>query len=190
VATSAIRQPTLSDTYLPAANALQQLALIVAGSLLLAAASQLTLPLPFTPVPLTGQSFAVLLIGASLGSKRGPAAVLLYVLEGWSGLPFFAAGATVASAGYLFGFVLAAAVVGFLAERGFDRHFGRAVVAMLAGQAAIFLVGVPWLGTFVGMSHAIPMGLVPFIPGDLLKLLLAAATLPLVWKVLPEKRQR
>lgn len=189
MATTALKRFTLADTFLPSATALQNAALIVAGSLLLAASAQLSVYLPFTPVPLTGQTFAVLLLGACLGSWRGAAAVALYLVEGLTGMPFFAAGATVATAGYLLGFMLAAAVVGWLSERGWDRSFGRAVVAMLVGELAILACGAAWLATFVGASRAIPMGVLPFLPGDLIKVLLAAGALPLAWKLLPRPQQ-
>lgn len=182
---------TIIDALLPWRSLAYQLALIVAGSLLLALLAQVIIPLPFTPVPITGQTYGVLLVGAVLGSRRGSASMLLYILEGSLGLPFFAGGKSGLSdptTGYLLGFVLAAFLVGWLAERGWDRRFGSAVLAMLTGEVAIYLAGVPWLAAFLGVEKAIAGGLLPFIPGDAFKLLLAAATLPVAWRWLPRTR--
>ena len=171
----------------PRGGIVRDAALALGGSLLIALSAQIAIPLWFTPVPLTGQTFAVLLVGAALGSRRGAAALALYLLEGGIGLPFFAMGASGwpagPSGGYLLGFVAAAYVVGLLAERGWDRRFVTAAVAMLAGEAAIYAVGLPWLGFYVGPEKAVPLGLLPFIPGDAVKLALAALALPSTWKV-------
>ena len=164
--------------------------LLIAGfSLVVALSAQVAIPLPGTPVPITGQTFGVLLTGALLGSGRGFLAVALYVLEGAMGLPVFAQGHSglhallaTPSAGYLWACPFAAALVGALAERGWDRRFATAACAMLAGNAVFYLVGLPWLARFVGTAHALPMGLYPFLPGDLIKLLLAAALLPAAWQ--------
>ena len=165
-------------------------ALVTVGSALIALSARIAIPLPFSPVPITGQTFAVLLIGALLGSRRGALAVILYLLEGTAGLPFFAGGsgglARLAgpTGGYLIGFVAAAFTVGLLAERGWDRRVWSTVLAMLAGNAIIYACGLPWLGRFVGEGNVLSLGLLPFIPGDLLKLALAAITLPAGWRLL------
>ncbi len=162
-------------------------ALIFAASLFIALMAHVRLPLPFTPVPVTGQTFAVLVVGAVLGSRRGTAAVLAYLAEGLLGLPVFAGGAGLAYAlgptgGYLLGFVAAAFLTGLLAERGGDRRFASAWVGFLLGEAAIYALGVPWLAHFVGFPQAVAMGLLPFIVGDLAKALVAGLLLPIAWQ--------
>lgn len=165
--------------------------LIVGGALLTAAAAQLKISLGFTPVPITGQTFSVLLVGAGLGWRRGAASQLLYVALGAIGLPFYAGGeggwtaATGSTAGYLVGFVAAAAVVGWLAERKQDRRIDTSIPAMLAGSAVIYLFGLVWLAHSVGVDSttAIQYGLTPFLVGDAIKLAFAGALLPLAWRV-------
>jgi biotin transport system substrate-specific component len=172
--------------------------LIVLGSLLVAAAAQLTIHLRF--VPITIQTLAVLLVGATLGSLRGGTAIALYLAEGAAGLPFFAEGKSGvdylilrdplhATGGYLWGFLLAAVLVGFLAERGWDRNLGSALGAMFLGNVAIYLVGLPWLAEAIDTSieAALPFGLYPFIIGDTIKLLLAAGALPVAWRLIGKR---
>jgi len=185
---------TLVETILPQTGFLVELALILGGSALVALSAQVSIPLPWTPVPITGQTFGVLLVGALLGSFRGVLSLLTYLAEGAAGLPVFAGGSGGylklfgPSGGYLWGFVAAAFVVGFLAERGWDRHPLRAALAMLAGNVVIYLFGLPWLARFVPPEQVLAAGLYPFIPGDLLKLLLAASALPSGWWVLRQIR--
>jgi biotin transport system substrate-specific component len=163
--------------------------LVIAGALLTAAAAQLTVHLPWTPVPITAQTFAVLLIGGSLGWRRGAASMALYVALGAIGLPFYAEAtggwtiATGTTAGYLVGFIFAAALVGWLAERGQDRRLDTSVPAMLAGTAVIYLLGVSWLAHDLGVDSTTAMGygLTPFLIGDLLKLAVAGLVLPVAW---------
>jgi len=162
--------------------------LVTAGSLLVALMAQIAIPLPFSPVPITGQTFAVLLIGMVLGPKRGALSLLLYLFEGGVGLPFFAGGrgggAVIAgpTGGYLFGFIAAAWVVGNLAQRGMDRNLVTAFLSFLLGSAVIYLFGVLWLSAFVGIPQAIQAGMMPFLLGDLIKAILAGAALPLAWR--------
>jgi biotin transport system substrate-specific component len=182
-----IALPTLSSRA-------RTVALVVAGALLTAAAAQVVIHLPWTPVPITGQTFAVLLVGGALGWRRGAASMALYVALGAVGLPFYAQAAdgsrggwemaTGSTAGYLVGFVLAAALVGRLAERGQDRRFDTGVPTMLAGTAVIYLCGVSWLAHDLGVDSttALEYGLTPFVVGDALKLLLAGALMPLAWR--------
>ncbi|WP_307798145.1 biotin transporter BioY [Actinoplanes flavus] len=149
-------------------------------------AAQISLPVPGSPVPITGQTFAVLLVGASLGATRGAAGMLLYVVAGALGVPWFADGASgwpSATAGYLIGFVLAAALAGQLAALGGDRRPLHTIGLMAAGNALIYLVGVPWLAfsTGIGLTTAVSLGLTPYLLGDVLKMLLAAALLPGAW---------
>jgi biotin transporter BioY len=169
-------------------------ALILAGSLFIALSAQLAFRLPFTPVPITGQTFAVLLTGALLGSRRGALAALGYLGEGVSGLPVFASGGGALAhlmgptGGYLAGFVLAAFVTGFLAERGWDRRVSTTLLAMLLGNIVIYVPGLIWLAAFVGVDKMLGMGLYPFIIGDLLKIACATALLPLGWKLVRIKK--
>ncbi|HXF73159.1 MAG TPA: biotin transporter BioY [Actinomycetota bacterium] len=192
---------TLASTLVPRARAsaaASRVALAVAGSLLVAALAQLRIPLPFTPVPITGQTLGVLLVGAALGPGLGAASMGLYLLEGAIGLPFFAGGAhgwsvlglASATGGYLWGFVAAAAVVGWLARRGWDRSFRGAVAAMLIGEVVLYAVGVPWLAAALGVpaERALELGLYPFVLGDVLKLFAAAVLLPSAWRLVGEER--
>jgi biotin transport system substrate-specific component len=170
--------------------------LIVLGSLVVAGLAQVSIRLPFTPVPVTGQTLGVLLVGASLGAARGGGSLLLYLAEGAAGLPVFAEGRsgidflTLAdpahtTGGYLWGFVIAAAVVGFLAQRGWDRNIGSALGAMFVGEIVIFACGIPWLAAAIGVSgeEALTLGLYPFVLGECLKLAIAAGALPGAWKL-------
>lgn len=180
---------TLADL-LPRTRA-RTVALVVGFALLTAAAAQVTIPLPWTPVPVTGQTFAVLLAGATLGWRAGGASQLLYVALGAVGLPFYADGAggwqvaTGATGGYLVGFVVAAALVGLLAEHGQDRTVLTSVPAMLAGTAVIYLFGVTWLAAVldVDATTAMTKGLLPFLIGDAIKLVAAGLVLPAAWRV-------
>jgi len=183
--------PTLSTRYFPRTSEwMRNLSLIVLGSLLLAALAQIKIILPFTPVPITGQTFGVLLIGAALGSKRGAATILLYLSEGAMGLPFFAGGGsglgilTGATAGYLVGFVGAAYAIGLLAERGLERSVRTSVIPFLVGTVIIYACGVAWLSIVLGsFSNAVTLGVVPFLLGDVIKLTAASLMLPAAWKL-------
>jgi biotin transport system substrate-specific component len=163
-------------------------ALVVGGSLIVALSAQVALRLPFSPVPVTGQTLAVLLVGALLGSQRGAASLLAYLVEGLAGLPVFAQGASGLAyalgptGGYLFGFVGAAFVAGWLAERGWDRRAGTTALAMLAGNAVIYAFGLSWLAMYVG-PRAVALGLLPYVAGDVIKVIAAAALLPLGWRI-------
>jgi len=173
---------------------LYDIVLVAGASLFIALMAQLTIYLPFSPVPVTGQTLAVLLIGALLGSSRGSMAVLAYLAEGVAGMPVFAGGlagpAVLAgpTGGYLAGFVVAAYAVGWLAERGWDRNAVTTAAAMLVGNAAIYISGLAWLAQFVGGQNAPAAGLYPFIPGDIAKLIFAALLLPIGWKLLALKK--
>jgi len=173
---------------------LYDVALVVGGSLVVALSAQVAIPLPFSPVPISAQTLAVLLIGALLGSRRGGLCLATYVLEGAAGLPVFAGGRggvvhlVGPTGGYLVGFIAAAFAVGLLAERGWDRRVSTTLLMMLLGNALIYVFGLPWLARFVGGQRVLALGLLPFIPGDLLKLTLSAALLPSGWKVLARER--
>ncbi len=182
----------LSNRYFPRMAAWQrESGLLLTGSLLVALFAQVRIPLPFTPVPITGQTFAVLLVGAALGARRGAAALTLYLLEGALGLPFFAGGRgglhvlSGATAGYLFGFVLAAWLTGRLAERGLERNVRTSLLPFVAGSLVIYICGLAWLTVVRGsLRQAIILGLLPFLPGDAVKLLAAALALPAAWRLL------
>jgi biotin transport system substrate-specific component len=169
----------------------RDIALVIAGALLIYLTARIAIPVPGSPVPITGQTFGVLLVGGALGLRRGLIAVALYVLLGVVGLPFFAegkGGLTViwgATGGYLVGFVVAAAVVGRLAELGWDRRIVGALGAMLVGSLIIYGIGLPWLMVVRGETVAwtIANGLTPFLLGDALKLVLAAVLFPAAWWV-------
>ena len=171
------------------------LALVLGGNLLVALSSRVAVPLPFSPVPITGQTLAVLLVGASLGARRGALSLLLYLVQGAMGLPVFAGGASGLvrvvgpTGGYLWGFVLAAFVVGSLAERGWSRRMYSAVLAMSIGNAAIYLAGLPWLARFTGVERVLPLGLYPFVVGDVIKVALAAIVLTTGRRMLPLRRE-
>jgi biotin transport system substrate-specific component len=188
---------TLRLAVLPRTGLLADVLLVVAGAGLIAASAQLTIPLPFTPVPITGQTFSVLLVGASLGTVRGGSSASLYVLAGIAGAPVYAdahAGWDVivgASGGYLVSYPIVAALTGWLAERRWDRRFSSAIGAMLTGNVLIYLFGLPWLAVVLdtGLERTLELGLYPFIPGDTLKLYLAAALLPTAWRVVERTRR-
>ncbi len=164
---------------------------MVAGTGLVAGAAQISVSLPFTPVPITGQTFTVVLVGASLGMIRGCASLVLYLWLGVAGAPIYADQAhgwsvvTSASGGYIVGFVAAAAVTGFLAERRWDRRLSSSIGSMLTGNVIIYLVGLPWLAVVLdtNLEKTLEFGLYPFVPGDVFKLYLAAALLPGAWKI-------
>jgi biotin transport system substrate-specific component len=186
--------PTIARRAWPLANTrLRQLALVTAGSLLVALLAQVRIPLPFTPVPLTGQTLAVLLVGAALGSRGGAASLALYLVAGALGLPVFTGwGSGLAhlagpTGGYLLGFVVAAFVVGWLCERRLDRRWRTALLPFLAGELVIYACGLPWLAAYVGAENALAAGLWPFLPGDALKLLLAALALPAAWRAVESR---
>jgi biotin transport system substrate-specific component len=178
-------------------SAVISVALVVGFALLTALSAQIIIPLPFTPVPITGQTFAVLLSGAVLGSTLGPASQILYFLLGAIGLPFYAGGergwttAFGATGGYLIGFAVAAWIVGRLAELRQDRSVITAIPAFLAGNVIIHLFGVPWLAYRLGVSwpEAVQLGTVPFIIGDLVKVVVAGLLLPGSWKLIDELRR-
>lgn len=145
------------------------------------------------PVPVTMQTFVILTIGMAYGWRLGGATLLLYLAEGAVGLPVFSAGGGIAyfagpTGGYLVGFVLAAALTGWLAERGMDRRPATTALAMLAGNVAIYVPGVLWLTTLIGFEKAVQFGLTPFLMSDLVKLVLAAAIMPLAWKAVRSLR--
>lgn len=170
---------------------LRDLGLVLAGTALLIVGSRVAIPLPGNPVPFTLQTLAVLLVGGALGMRRGALSAALFLALGLVGLPVFAdsrGGLAVvlgATGGYLVGFLLAAALVGRLAELGWDRRLGGSIGMNALGTAAIYLVGVPWLAvtTQLSLGDAVRLGLLPFLAADVIKLLVAAGTFPAAWWV-------
>lgn len=194
--TSYAKAETLTSAVLAPLNLVRSVILIIAFSLLTALAAQVVIPLPWTPVPITGQTFAVLLTGALLGSRLGALAMFAYLIEGASGLPFFYGGGSGVAhllfsptSGYLLAYPVAAFVVGLLAERGWDRRFLTAAAAMVVGSIVILLSGWAWLARFVGPAPAFEGGVAPFLIGDLLKIALAAAVLPSGWALLRRRNE-
>lgn len=165
--------------------------LVVSGSLLIALLAQVSIKLPFTPVPITGQTLGVLLVGTAYGWARGGLTVALYLAEIAAGLPFAAEGKSglevlglaTASGGYLWGFLLAGLLCGWLANRGWDRDVRSSLGVMLLGSLVIYAVGVPWLAASIGVpaAKALELGVYPFVLGDVMKLLVAAGLLPAAW---------
>jgi len=188
-----VRMPTLAEAMLDslmtpsaATSAVTKAALVVFGSLLLAVSAQFKIPL--YPVPVTGQTLVVLLIGMTYGPRLGGITLAAYLFEGALGLPVFAGGAAGAAvlmgptAGYLFGFLLAAIAMGYLAERGMGRTVVSTIAAMVIGNCVIYLCGALWLANFIGFGQAIAAGVVPFLYGDALKLVVAAGLMPWAWR--------
>ena len=175
----------LSERLWPASGLLRNAVLTVVGSLIVAAAAQVNVPM--IPVPMTLQSLAVLMIGAAYGSRLGAATLALYALEGAIGLPVFAefkSGIMLASFGYVLGFIAAAYVVGFLAERGWDRSPVKMFAAMILGAAVLYVPGLLWLSAWIGAEKAVQFGLLPFIMGDVVKAAVAALGFPAAWALL------
>lgn len=167
-----------------------KVALVIGGSILLALSAHIKVP--FYPVPVTMQTMLVLMIGMAFGPRLGFATIMAYLAQGAMGLPVFAGGAGLAymagpTGGYLFGFAVAAIVTGFLAEKGWGKSVGSTALAMVIGNIVIYAFGVTYLSSIVGgFDKAIQFGLAPFIYGDLLKIVIATAALPLAWKYLPK----
>ena len=223
--------PTLIDTLVPGTSAVRNVALVVGFSFFVAVFAQIAIRLPFTTVPITGQTLAVLLAGGALGANRGAAALALYVVWAAIGIPVFApSGASlegelvhfilpwegssgfiwsITSGGYIAGFVLAAYVVGRLAERGWDRGW-KVTVAMLAANAQVYALGLLWLGYVIAsgtlddelgfdlaavlpggntLDKTLIAGFYPFIAGDLIKLYIAAMALPGAWALFGRSRR-
>ncbi|WP_285746880.1 biotin transporter BioY [Lentzea sp. NBRC 105346] len=185
------RRVVLAD--LVSTSVVRDLALIVAGAGLTGLAAQIALPIPGSPVPLTGQTFAALLVGASLGWQRGATSMLLYLIAGVAGVPWFQGGSSGApvSLGYVVGFVFAGALVGALASRGGDRTPLRTIGTMALGNLVIYAIGVPWLmaSAGLGFSRAVQLGVLPFLVGDAIKIALAAGLLPGVWALVNRGRR-
>jgi biotin transport system substrate-specific component len=183
---------TVADVFRPCGKKLAWLydaTLIIGGSFLIGLCAQMVIA--FGPVPITAQTFAVLMIGALFGSRRGSLCVLAYIIEGLAGLPVFALGRSGfavllgPTGGYLVGFVAAAYITGLLAQNRWDRRFTTTILAMACGNAVIYAFGLAWLCCLMGVNRTIlTVGLYPFVVGDILKIALAAVALPAGWKLL------
>ena len=203
VATTLVR-PTLIDRVVTR-TWVSDIALIVAGTALVAVLAQVAIPL--WPVPVTGQTLAVLLVGASLGAVRGAASLTLYAVLGLAGLPIFApqddgshltglAALAAPSFGYIIGFIASAAIVGWAAERSWDRGWFKPIVTFIGGSLVVFAVGLPWLAVALGqfglpndLQSVLVAGFYPFIIGGLIKAAIAAALLPALWAVAGRSRR-
>lgn len=185
-------RPTIVDRFVPKSIA-ADVALIAGGAALTAAAAQIQIPM--IPVPITGQTFAVLLVGAALGLNRAALSMVLYVILGVAGLPVFTgAKAFVAGGptmGYLAGFIAAAALVGYLAQRQWDRKWFSVIGSFVAGNLVIYAFGLTWLSVFLGnvgapndLVSTLNAGMIPFLAGDAIKIALAAIVLPSAWKLI------
>jgi len=191
-----MRSAPLLDALLPRATRAQKIFMVVAGSALVALCAQISLPLPFSPVPVTGQTFAVLLLGATVGARRSAAALLLYLAEGAAGVPVFAPGGLPGAArligptgGYLLTFPLAAFLLGWLLER-WPRRWWSFLGAALGAQGLIVGFGTAWLKVVSGASwvEAAQQGVLPFLPGEFFKAVLVAAALPASWWAVERRR--
>ena len=192
-----VRAPTFRQIAFPRASARRDAALILGFSLLLALSARISFPLPFSPVPVTAQTLIVLLAGALLGSRLGALAMLAYLGEGLAGLPVFSYGRSAWSptelgvpvilgptAGYLLSWPLAAFLVGWLAERGWDRRVGTTALAMVLGTVLIYVGGLAVLSLFLPADRLLAAGLLPYLPGDAAKIVVASAVLPSGWALL------
>lgn len=173
----------------------RDIALVVGAAALTGLAAQVSIPLPFTPVPISLQTLTVLLSGAALGPLRGGLGMALYLVAGLAGVPWFSeqrSGFDFPSFGYILGFVLSAILVGWLARRGLDRSVPGTIGIMVLGNLVIYAFGVPWLANSLGVDlpTALEFGAWPFLIGDALKIALAAGLLPAAWWVVRDRRSR
>jgi len=190
------KQPVFIDTVLPlpgtkALTVARDIILVLSFSIITGLAAKLKIEIG--AVPITMQTFAVLLSGALLGSRRGMASQLTYLLMGLAGLPWFARGGGIQyimspTFGYIIGFVLAAYFIGWICERGFDRQLKTAILAMLFGNIILYIPGLFWLAKFVGLGKVLSIGFYPFVIGDLLKIFLAGSILPIGWKFIKRSK--
>lgn len=187
MSSTAIAQPRVLADLVPG-GLVRDGALVLGGAAFVGIAAQVSIQTPFTPVPFTGQTFAVVLAAGVLGSARGVLSMVVYLLAGMAGVPWFAGGASGAAApsfGYVVGFIAAAAVVGALADRGATRTALRTGAVMVLGNVIIYAVGVTWLklALGVGWGAALSLGLTPFLIGDALKIVIAAGLFPTAWRM-------
>jgi biotin transport system substrate-specific component len=187
-----LREAVLPHTLLTSA------VLLVAGVAFVAVCAQISIPLSFTPVPITGTTFAVAIVGTTYGANLGGLTLLAYYVAGMAGAPIYGESdsgwdaATGPTAGYLVGFILAAYLLGFLAQRRWDRRLASSISLMLCGSVVIYALGLSWLAydLSLGLDGTLEAGLYPFIVGDVIKLYLAAALVPLAWRAVERFRGR
>jgi biotin transport system substrate-specific component len=171
---------SVAGTWLQKRNLTEQITILVGANILLIACAQIRIPLWYTPIPITGQTFGVLLTGALWGGRYGALVVGMYLFEGMAGMPVFAGGRDVQrivgpTGGFLISFIPAAFIAGYLLERMRRLSFYKVFLALLAANVVIYAIGLPWLAIYVGWNNTLAMGLLPFIPGDLIKTALAAS---------------
>ena len=183
--------PSIATTVLPRieVSIWFKFVLAFAGSVLLAVSAKVQIP--FWPVPMTMQTFVVLVIGMAYGARLGAATVGLYLAQGAIGLPVFATGSGLGymvgpTGGYLAGFLMASYAIGYLASLGWDRSMAKTLAAMLVGTLLIFTPGILWLSSFIGFEKAVAAGLIPFLLSESLKIMLAVLVMPLIWKRLSD----
>ncbi len=190
---------SLRATVFPRSTALTHATFIVGGTLFIAALAQIAIPVPGSPVPVTGQTLAVYLIGTTYGARLGFATFSTYLLAGIAGAPVFAPAATMgiarltgATGGYLIGMLVAAFVLGALADRKADQKFKTSFPALILGSVIIFTFGLVWLQTSLNLTWAqtISAGLTPFIFGEVIKIAITATSLPLIWRKISKKLAR
>lgn len=186
-----LTQAVLADRIWPGAGVWRSVTLMLAGSWLVALLALVQIPIG--PVPITGQTLGVLLVGMLLGSRKGAASLLLYLAQGAAGLPFFSAGGgplrlVGPTGGYLLGFMMAAFLVGALSQRGWDRSAWKTALAMAVGNLVIYVCGLMWLARFVPAESLIEIGLLPFLLGDAVKIGLAVMLLPTAWRLFGDRR--
>jgi biotin transport system substrate-specific component len=191
--TAVAARPAVLADVVPGAL-VRDITLVVGAAAFVGALSQLVIHLPFTPVPITGQTLGVVLAGCALGWRRAALSLSLYLVAGLVGVPWFAghtSGWVGVNAGYLLGFIAAAALCGFLAERGNDRTVLRSIPTMIAGEVVLYAIAVPWLAIdlHVGAAKALALGFTPFLVGDAVKMACAAALLPGAWRLVGADRR-
>ncbi len=193
---SVSRVDSVIDTFVVQKNIITESLILISGALFLTLCSYIYIPLSFTPVPITLQTYAVLTLSTLMGSKRAPLSVGLYLVLSLLGFPVLAEGRAGyevmfgATGGYLVGFVLAAYVVGLLIEKGWDRSAFKGLLAFSFGQLLIFIPGLLWLGTYVGYESVLEKGLYPFILGGIIKSLLGVTTSLLIWKFVDQLKSK
>lgn len=189
-----MRATTAIYTKIKPNSLINEIPILIAFNLLLVACSYLAINLPFSPVPITGQTFGILLIAMTLGRVRGVSVVLAYLLEGAVGLPVFAGGSAGLikfvgpTGGYLIGFLATAYLVGWMADNGWDKSYLKSITAMTIGTIVIFVFGLVWLAKFIPSEGLLAAGLYPFVPGALIKIILASVILPTTWKLFKDKQ--
>lgn len=193
VAVSTRPSPVLAD--LVPSTLIADVALVTGAAVLVGLLAQISIHIPQTPVPITGQTLGVLLAGSALGWRRASLAMSLYLVAGLAGVPWFAghaSGYPATSFGYLLGFVATGALMGWLASKGADRKVLRTVLAMVAGEVLIYAIAVPWLAVdlHVSLLKALTLGMTPFIAGDIIKAALCGVALPSAWRLVDHTSKR